>query len=235
MQCQERSDLGVLFVLRRFRGSFREPPSGGDDDGSLIDRAREGDLQAFNLLVDRHRQAVYAVGLRYMRSPDLADDVTQDTFLRAYNALDTFRNDEGKGFRSWLLRIATNRALDLLRSRARRPADSLEAALESEDSAWEPEDHQETPQEFAERGALGEKLEEVLGELSEDQRLVVILFDIHGHSYEEIAEITGVAIGTVKSRLHRGRARLREVLIRQPGGRELFEDVERQISDAEPG
>jgi RNA polymerase sigma-70 factor, ECF subfamily len=225
----------VLFVLRRFRGSLREPPSAEDDAGILIDRAREGNIQAFNLLVDRHRGAVYSVGLRYMRSPDLADDVAQDTFLRAYNALDTFRNDGGKGFRSWLLRIAANRSLDLLRARSRRPADSLEAALENEDSAWEPEDVRETPAAFTERDAMGEKLEDALGKLSEDQRLVVILYDIHGHSYEEIAEISGVAVGTVKSRLHRGRARLRDVLIQQPGSRELFEDVQRHVSDAEPG
>ncbi|MFW6074949.1 MAG: RNA polymerase sigma factor [Chloroflexota bacterium] len=225
----------MWFVLRRFRGQRGSLPTTEDTDGELIDLARGGDLDAFNILVDRYQGPVYSVALRYMRSPDLADDVTQDTFIRAYNALDTFRNNEGKGFRSWLLRIASNRALDVLRASARRPADSLEAMLDNENSAWSPEDPSETPDERADRGAVHREIERALGELREDQRLVVILFDIEGYSYEEIAEIADVAVGTVKSRLHRGRARLREVLLDRPDGRELFEGVVRLPSDADSG
>lgn len=225
----------MWFVLRRFRGQRGNLPTSEDSDGDLIDLAREGDLDAFNFLVDRYQRPVYSVAIRYMRSPDLADDVTQDTFIRAYNALETFRNEDGKGFRSWLLRIASNRALDVLRASARRPADSLEAMLDNENSAWSPEDPAETPDERADRRAVRLEIEHALGELREDQRLVVILFDIEGYSYEEIAEIAGVAVGTVKSRLHRGRARLREALLERPGGRELFESVARLPSDADSG
>ena len=191
-------------------------------DAALIERARSGDLEAFNLLVTRHERSVYNVALRYMRSVDLAEDVSQDTFVRAYRALHTFRNDAGEGFRTWLLSIAANRARDVLRARARRPAESMDARLEDDDSGWEPESHTESPLDFASRDELAARLEWALGRLAPDQRLTVVLSDVQGHSYEEVAQITGVAVGTVKSRLNRGRARLREILLADEGGRELL-------------
>ncbi len=218
----------MFLVLQRLRIQRRQVVSPDDSDGVLIDRARDGDLDAYNILVDRHRDAVYGVAFRYMRRSDLADDVTQDAFLRAYDALDTFRNEDGHGFKSWLLRIATNRALDVLRYEGRRPARSLDAALDAEDSNWEPEEtREEHPAELAEQAALRRHLEAALGELPEDQRLAVILFDVEGYSYEEIAEISGVAVGTVKSRLHRGRGRLRDILNEHETGRELLGQLAR--------
>ena len=201
----------MLFVLRRFRQQDIRPLS-DLSDGELIARAQMSNLDAFNLLVERHQRAVYSVALRYMRAPDLADDVTQDAFVRAYQAIDTFSNNDGVGFRSWLMRIASNRALDVLRAQRRRPADSLDQALDDEESNWAPEDPAESPLQFAERGDLAQQLEWALGQISPDQRIVVILSDIQGHSYDDIAEILDIAPGTVKSRIHRGRARLREVL-----------------------
>jgi len=120
------------------------------------------------------------------------------------------------------LRIAANRALDVLRYEGRRPAGSLDAALDNEDSSWEPETRAGHPVDLAEQAALQRHLESALGELPEDQRLAVILFDVEGYSYEEIAEISGVAVGTIKSRLHRGRGRLREILNEDEAGRELL-------------
>lgn len=222
----------MLFVLRRIRSGRQDVPD--DSDGTLIGRAQQGDLAAFNLLVDRYQRPVYNVALRYLRSPEQAEDVTQDAFLRAYRALDTFRNVDGYGFRAWLLRIASNRALDTLRAQQRRIADSLDARLDEEASGWEPEDAGETPLQFAERGALSAALEHCLGALPHDQRLAIILADVQGYSYEEAAEITGVAVGTVKSRIHRGRARLRALLI-EAQARELSDNLGRQVSDAERG
>ncbi len=222
----------MLFVLRRFRQGSGIKSLADLPDGELIARAQIADLDAFNHLVNRHQNAVYSVALRYMRAPDLADDVTQDTFLRAYRSIDTFKNDNGVGFRSWLVRIASNRSLDVLRSQKRRPADSLDAAMDDEESNWTPEDPSETPLQFTERGDLAQHLEWALGQISPDQRMVVILSDIQGHSYDEIAEITGVAPGTVKSRLHRARARLRDVL--QDSG-ELSSPRERLQRDGERG
>lgn len=203
----------MLFVLRRFRQQ-NEPRSLADlGDGELIARAQRADMNAFNILVQRHQNAVYSVALRYMSRADLAEDVTQDAFLRGWQAIDTFHNNDGVGFRSWMMRIASNRALDVLRAQRRRPSESLDAALDDEESSWSPEDPGESPPAFAERDDLAGRLELALNRIPLDQRLAIILSDIQGYSYDEIAEITGVAPGTVKSRIHRGRARLREVLL----------------------
>lgn len=225
----------MFFVLRHFRDRRHEALDADTTEDVLIEHAQGGELEAFNLLIDRHRQAVYRVALRYMRDPDLAADVTQDAFLRAYRSIDSFRNDRGGGFRPWLLRITANRALDVLRARARRPASSLDAMLEQRESNWEPTLDEDGPTELAERRALRDQIEHVIGQLSEDQRMAVVLYDIEGYSYEEMAEITDVAIGTVKSRLHRGRARLRELLLSDPTARELYSDLLRLSNDAESG
>jgi RNA polymerase sigma-70 factor (ECF subfamily) len=218
---------GVLFGLRRQRRGDELAvadgvPSPADAEAVLIERARSGDLDAFNRLVEKHQRAVHAVCLRYLRSAEAAEDVAQDTFIRAWRALDTFRNDEGGGFRTWLLTIAANRARDILRSQARRPADSLDDRLDDEEQSWEPVAGDESPLDFSVRGEVSAALERALGQIGPDQRLAIILGDIQGHSYDEIAEMTGVAIGTVKSRINRGRARLREMLLADQAGRELF-------------
>jgi len=213
----------VLFGLRLRRASNeRDAPDDAPPDQSLIAAARTGDLAAFNALVARHERAVYSVALRHLRAPDAAQDVTQDAFLRAWQSLDTFRNDHAGGFRAWVLRIATNRALDTLRATARRPQESIEARQDRDDSSWEPEAQDESAFDLVSRGELGDVLERALGRLQPDQRLAVILSDIQGHPYDEIAEISGVALGTVKSRINRGRARLREILLADEAGRELL-------------
>ncbi len=212
-----------LFSLRMRLGGVRsEVQPLGDTDAALIERARGGDLPAFNDLVSRHERAVYNVALRYLRSREQAEDVTQEAFLRAWRSLDSFRNEAGEGFRAWLLRIAANRALDVLRAASRRPADSLDSRMDNEESTWEPEGTDEAPIDFAVRDDLGARLDRALGQIHPDQRLVVILSDIHGHAYDEIAEIAGVPVGTVKSRINRGRARLRQLLLDDSDSRELL-------------
>lgn len=218
----------MLFVLRKFRQRNESGSLADLDDGELIARAQQHNAAAFNELIERHRSPVYSVALRYMGTADMANDVTQDAFLRAWQAIDTFQNNHGVGFRSWLMRIASNRALDLLRASRRRPSESLDAAIDNEESNWSPEDPGETPVEFAERDALATGIERSLLHIPPDQRLAIILSDIQGYSYDEIAEITGVAPGTVKSRIHRGRARLREVLLESG---ELSDEPRRLESD----
>lgn len=199
-------------------------------DDSLIAAARGGDLAAFNVLVERYERLVYAICLRLLRDPHLAEDVTQETFIRAYGAIASF---EGGPFRSWLARIATNRSYDTLRYQRRRPAESLEAQVVEVEPRWSVEPPVDDPERFAARSELSRRLEAALEYLTEDQRLVVLLHDVHGYPYDEIAEITGASIGTVKSRLSRARARLREVLRADAGSRELLEAVSRQLSDDE--
>lgn len=201
------------------------------DDEELIRAAQGGDLAAFNTLVTRHQRAVFSVCLRLLRDREQAEDATQDTFIRAWQAIDTFR---GGMARPWLLRIATNRAYDLLRARVRRPADSLDAELYEVEPDWTsqapPTEH---PELFATRAELSGALEAALARLPEDQRLAIILADVQGYGYEEIAQIMGVAVGTVKSRISRGRARLRDILKENEQSREHFERYIRLSSQAD--
>jgi RNA polymerase sigma-70 factor (ECF subfamily) len=226
--------LGRPLAWRAKRSTSDDIEASEPDDGQLIERARAGDLDAFNLLVARHERPVYSVALRYVRSAELAEDVTQDTFLRAYRSLDSFRNEAGYGLRAWLLTIAANRARDVLRAHTRRPTSSLDAG-DDDERAWEPEALDESPLDFAQRGELGAWLERALGSLPPDQRLAVILSDVQGLPYEQVAEIVGAPTGTVKSRLNRGRAKLRAVLLNDPATRELLGRHARLEGDGERG
>jgi RNA polymerase sigma-70 factor (ECF subfamily) len=198
-------------------------------DERLVLAAQGGDLTAFNTLVSRHERVVYSVAYRLLGDAPAAEDATQDTFVKAWSSLDSFR---GGLFRPWLLRIATNRCYDILRSRGRRPADSLDAELVEVEPRWTSQSTDgEHPEAFAARTELSGVLEQALAALPDEQRTVMILADIHGHSYDEIAEITGVAVGTVKSRISRSRSRLREMLMSDPNSRELFERFVRHYDD----
>ncbi len=194
----------------------------------LIAAAQRGELEGFNQLVEQYERLVYAVSVRLLRDHQLAEDVTQDAFIRAYSSLDQYG---GGSFRAWLTRIAANRCYDLLRSAKRRPADSLDAELVEEEPRWSVEPVPDDPEREAMRLALGQRLERALDLLPDDQRLVVLLYDVHGYDYEEIAHIAEVSLGTVKSRLSRARARLRDTLRADKESRELFEAVGRHLSD----
>jgi RNA polymerase sigma-70 factor, ECF subfamily len=194
----------------------------------LIASARDGDLEAFNQIVDHYQALVFRVCYRILGDRGQAEDATQDTFIKAYSA---FGQYQGGSFKSWLLRIATNRCYDMIRSERRRPAASLDAQPVESEPTWSTEPGTENPDSFANRSQLSEHLEHALQKLSYEQRTAVILFDIHGYRYEEIAEITGASLGTVKSRISRGRIRLREILRANEGARELFDAVYRHSDD----
>lgn len=184
-------------------------------DEELVLLSKNGNLDAFNRLVERYQGVVYAVAYRLLGERTAAEDATQEAFISAYRAIGTFR---AGSVRAWLLRIVTNQAKDYLRARKRRPAVSLEAAperaerLRSSSAASDPE-------RASEHRAREIVLHEALQELPLEQRAVVIVVDIQGFSYEEAAEALREPIGTVKSRLFRGRRRLRELLLPQA---ELF-------------
>jgi RNA polymerase sigma-70 factor (ECF subfamily) len=197
-------------------------------DERLMRSAQSGDLPSFNALVVRHERAVYNLCLRMLRDVPSAEDATQETFLKAWTAIATFR---GGLVRPWLLRIATNRCYDVLRARGRRPADSLDAEAFESEPIWTSQTGGEHPEVFAARAELSIHLERALATLPEDQRLVVILSDVHGHPYDEIAEMTGVAVGTVKSRLSRARSRLRDALRDDDASKELFARFSRLSED----
>lgn len=181
-----------------------------------MERSRAGDVESFNALVEGYQGQVYNFCLRMLASREEAEDAAQETFLSAYRHLAGYR---GGSFRGWLLRIASNACTDELRRRRRRPRVSLDAPSDDSTAALEVPDKAESPEQRALRAELGRQIEAALMDLPRDQRQAVVLCDLHGLSYEEIGESTGSSLGTVKSRISRGRARLRELLVVQ---RELF-------------
>lgn len=191
----------------------------------LISNARDGDLESFNQIVDQYQAMVYRVCLRILGDAGRAEDVTQDTFIKAYSSLGQYK---GGSFKSWLARIATNRCYDVVRAERRRPASSLESEPVESEPTWSMEPVAEDPDSYAGRSQLSAYLERALAELPHDQRTVIVLADIHGYRYEEIAEVVDASIGTVKSRISRARARLRDMLRADENARELFGAVLRQ-------
>jgi len=183
------------------------------DEKQLVEQARRGEAQAFNRLVLAYQDLAYNVAYRIVGDADAAADATQDAFLSAYKALSGFR---GGSFKAWLLRIVTNACYDQLRLKQRRPSTSLEDLLiepEQEPSLLKGED--EGPEDFAMRQELNQVIQKAILSLPLDQRTALVLSDVHGLSYEEIAQVTQVSLGTVKSRLSRARARLRDQLLAQ--------------------
>jgi RNA polymerase sigma-70 factor (ECF subfamily) len=178
------------------------------DEPALVDAARGGDREAFNRLVVHYQSLAYNVAFRILSDPDAAADATQDAFISAYRAMPRFR---GGSFRSWLLRIVTNACYDQLRAKKRRPTTSLDADPDMDWEEWTVDDG-ERPEEFAERQALSQVIQRGLDALPDDQRTVIVLSDIQGLRYGEIAEALGISLGTVKSRLNRGRRKLQDLL-----------------------
>jgi RNA polymerase sigma-70 factor (ECF subfamily) len=181
-----------------------------DRDDVLVAAAQQGDLRAFNQLVLQYQGLAYNLAYRIVGNADCADDATQDSFLKAYRSINSYR---GGSFRAWLVRVLTNTCYDQLRSRRRRLARSLDEDDGVAEWAACLEDRGERPVEYAERRELGQLIGRAIHALPVDQRTVVLLCDVEGLSYEEIAEATGMPIGTVKSRLSRARAHLRDFLL----------------------
>lgn len=208
------------------------PGAGDDPDHGLMSAARAGDLAAFNALVERHQQVVFSVCYRFLGDAASAEDAAQDTFVRAWRSS---RGWNGGLVRPWLLKIATNRCYDLLRSQTRRPTDSLDAAPVEVEPRWSSQVETEDPAGHATRADLSARLERSLATLPFDQRAAIVLVDIQGVSYEEASAITGAAVGTIKSRISRGRARLRDDLREDAAAWEHFATRYRLPTTGETG
>jgi RNA polymerase sigma-70 factor (ECF subfamily) len=173
----------------------------------LIERAREGDLEAFNDLVLCYQELLFALIVRMVPDRDQASDCVQEAFFNAYRNMATFR---GGSVRSWLSRIAINAAMDTQRLRKRRP---VEPYPELEDDSWQPPaDASADPVNTSLTAERHRALNQALAQITDDQRSAIVLYDVEGYDYAEIAEMTGVSLGTVKSRIHRGRLALRTLL-----------------------
>ncbi len=197
-----------------------------DDD--LIAAAKRGEVASYNELVIRHQRVVFNLSYRMMGTSTEAEDVTQDTFLKAWQSIHQFQ--EGS-FRAWVLRIATNRSYDRLRSLSRHPEASLTSSDDESEFPVIDEGADADPVALTERLDLSESLQAALDALPPDQRLAVILCDVMQHSYEEAAAIAGVPAGTIKSRLSRGRERLRNLIRQCEEFRELVREPGRLSSE----
>ena len=183
------------------------------DEKALIDAARRGDVGSFNRLVLSYQSMVYNLAYRILGDGDAAADATQDAFISAFKGIGKFR---GGSFKSWLMRIVTNACYDQLRLKQRRPATSLDALLELDSVPLRPiTDPGESPEQYTVRQELSRTIQLGMGTLPPEQRVALVLSDIQGLSYQEIADVTGVSLGTVKSRLSRARGKMRDFLLEQ--------------------
>lgn len=182
-------------------------------DMSLIERCRASDESAFNEVVSRYKAKVYNYIYRMTGSSDDAEDLTQEVFIRMYTSIDSFRSQSSLS--TWLFRIASNLCIDRFRrSKTRTTAFSLDEPIQGNDSesGHEIPDSTYEPQRLLENTEMAEQIQLSLAQLPEKLRAAVILHDVEGLPYEEIAQIVGCPLGTVKSRLFNARMQLREKL-----------------------
>jgi len=188
-----------------------------EDEVQLIARSQLGDVSAFNQLVLNYQQSTFGVIFRMLGDRDIAADVTQDVFIAAFRGIQSFRG--GSSFRAWLMRIASNAACDYWRRTQRHPTESLDIDADDDDAhaasilnTAVAMGQEVNPEEYLLNRELQELIQRGLQELPLDQRVAVVLCDVQGLSYEEIAATTQATMGTVRSRIARGRARLRSYL-----------------------
>jgi RNA polymerase sigma-70 factor (ECF subfamily) len=190
------------------RGALREER----DEQSLIAAAQRGNRDAFNELVLSYQDQVYNLAYRIMGDPASASDAAQEAFISAYQHIDGFRGKYASSFKSWLMRIVSNACYDELRRRKRRPATSIEDFEMDEEANPALVSEFEGPEEHAERQEMARVIQTGIRSLPADQRVTLVLSDVQGFSYQEVAEMTDVPLGTVKSRLARARGKLRDYL-----------------------
>ena len=182
------------------------------DETTLIKEAQSGDLDAFNTLVLAYQDTLFNTALRILGDEDQAADATQDAFLSAFKSINSFR---GGSFKAWLMRTVTNACYDELRRKKRRPTTPLEPDTSDGDEMDSPRwlaDPSMSPEQKLEADELEHAIQHCLDALPSDFRAVVVLADIQGLDYTEVASATHVPLGTIKSRLARARLRLRECL-----------------------
>ncbi len=180
------------------------------EERELIQAAQEGDQEAFEELVRRHEKQVYGLALRVCGNPQDAAEAAQEAFLSAWQGLRFFRQESE--FSTWLYRLTSNAAIDLLRREKRHRG---AASLDDELSPEAPDRTSLTPQDALEQKELGELIQKGLNDLSADHRQVLVLREMYQMSYQEISDVLDLDVGTVKSRISRGRQQLRKFLLKR--------------------
>ncbi len=182
------------------------------DETALIHSAQNGDLDSFNTLILHYQDSVFHTALRILGDEDLAEDAAQEAFISAFRSISTFR---GGSFKAWLMRTVTNACYDELRRQKRRPTTPLEPETSDGEEMDSPKwlaDPNMTPAERSEADELEHAVQHCLDALPMEFRTVVVMADIQGMDYSEVATASKVPLGTIKSRLARARLRLRECL-----------------------
>jgi len=183
-----------------------------EQEAMIVRKVLQGDVNAFEKLVTEYERAVYAIAQRMTGNAEDAADMTQETFIKAYNSLSSFRGDSK--FSVWLYRIANNVCLDFLRSRSRRPTVSLSTEDDDgEETQLDIADESQSPELLLESALTRDAVRRGLDSLPPDYKQILLLREIQGLSYEEIAAALGIESGTVKSRIFRARKRLCTFLI----------------------
>jgi len=177
------------------------------NENKLIERASGGDPSAFNRLMEVHERRMYAVALRMCGNREDAQDCLQEAMLRIYRSISGFKGQSSFG--TWVYRITMNTCLDELRRKKNKQNTSLDGLL---DTGWSPQDESASPEKHAVQSETRRVLHQAIQDLPEDMRSAIVLRDIHGLSYEEIAQALDINVGTIKSRISRGRDKLREKL-----------------------
>ena len=183
-----------------------------EQEAMIVRKVLQGDVNAFEKLVTEYEKGVYAIALRMTGNPEDASDMTPEAFIKAYNSLQSFRGDSK--FSVWLYRIASNVCLDFLRSRSRKPTVSLSVEDdEGEETQLDVADESQSPELLLERSLTRDAVQRGLQALPPDYRQILLLREIQGLSYEEIADVLRIEVGTVKSRIFRARKRLCAFLV----------------------
>jgi RNA polymerase sigma-70 factor (ECF subfamily) len=181
-------------------------------DAELVERLKKGEGRALDELFRRHRDAAYGIAYRLVGNREDALDVVQEAFIHVMRGVETFRGQSS--FRTWLYRIVTHAALDYRRYRSLRAAESLDSDIAPEQAGAAP---QRTPQEEAADRDLSFAIDKALANVSEKNRAALVLFAIEGQTYQEVAEVLGISVGTVMSRIFNARQRLRELMASEIG------------------
>ncbi len=181
-------------------------------DAELIERTRRGDRAAFQELVEKYQRRIYAVAYGLLGNREDALDAVQEAFIKAYKSIDRFKGKSG--FYTWMYRIATNAAIDLGRKQSRRDEVEFREEIEADEErgSYPVAPASESPAGKLMKKELGELIDDAIQQLPEDQRTAVVLREIEGLSYREIAKVMKCSQGTVMSRLHYGRKKLQELL-----------------------
>lgn len=186
----------------------------------LIQSAKNGNALAFEQLIADHQKRIFSIAYRIAGNQEDASDMAQEVLIKVFRNLKNFRGDSK--FSTWLYRVATTTCLDEQKKQRRHTAYSLDETLETEDGtlAMEPVDTGPTPEESLERKALRDAIHLAIGKLKEEHKKVILLREVQGLPYDEIAKILNCSEGTVKSRINRAREQLKKILLEN---RELFD------------